>query len=106
MSTLNVLLVALGSAGDVFPFLALGQGLRALGHRVTLLTNSHFEGLVRRTALDFVELGDEADYQSITNDPTLWSPIQGIRRVAKWLILGYMHGRSRYCGIGTAPETL
>jgi len=89
-STLNVLLVALGSAGDVFPFLGLGQRLRAHGHQVTLLTNSHFEGLVRQAGLEFVELGTEADYQSITSDPRLWSPVHGIRRVAKWLILRYM----------------
>ena len=44
---LNVLLVALGFAGDVFPFLGVGRHLRALGHQVTLLTNSHFERACR-----------------------------------------------------------
>ena len=87
---MNVLLIALGSSGDVFPFLGLGQGLRALGHQVTLLTNSHFEELVRRVGLDFVELGNEADYQSITGDKNLWRPVHGIRRVARSLILNNM----------------
>jgi rhamnosyltransferase subunit B len=87
---LNVLFVALGSAGDVFPFIGLGQNLQALGHQVTLLTNSHFEGLIGRAGLEFVELSTEADYQAITNDPMLWSPIHGIRSVARWLILRNM----------------
>ena len=87
---MNVLFVALGSAGDVFPFIGLGQNLQALGHQVTLLTNSHFEGLIGRAGLEFVELSTEADYQAITTDPMLWSPIHGIRSVARWLILRNM----------------
>ncbi len=88
---MNVLLVALGSAGDVFPFLGVGRALLARGHRVTLLTNSHFEPVVRQAGLEFVELGTEDDYQSITRDPMLWSPLPGIRLVAEGLILRNMH---------------
>ena len=40
--------------------------------------------------LDFVELGTEADYQSITEDPSLWSPITGARLIADGLILRNM----------------
>ena len=39
------------------------------GHQVTLLANSHFEAIIRESELDFVELGTEADYQSITREP-------------------------------------
>jgi UDP:flavonoid glycosyltransferase YjiC (YdhE family) len=87
---LNVLLVALGSAGDVFPFLGLGRGLLARGHQVTLLANDHFEATIRRAGLEFAQLGTEAEYHAVTSDPMLWSPIHGIRCVAKWLILRYM----------------
>jgi rhamnosyltransferase subunit B len=87
---LNVLLVALGSSGDVFPFLGLGRALRARGHHVTLLANSHFESITRQSELDFVELGSEADYQSITENPSLWKPIPGVRLIADGLILRNM----------------
>ena len=87
---MNVLLVALGSSGDVFPFVGLGRALRARGHQVTLLANSHFETVIRNAELDFVELGTEADYQSITENPSLWNPLPGIRLVAEELILRNM----------------
>ena len=85
-----MLLVALGSSGDVFPFLGLGRALRARGHQVTLLANSHFESITRQSELDFVELGSEADYQSITENPSLWKPIPGVRLIADGLILRNM----------------
>jgi rhamnosyltransferase subunit B len=87
---LNVLLVALGSSGDVFPFLGLGRALRARGHQVTLLANAHFESITRQSELDFVELGSEADYQSITEHHSLWKPIPGVRLIADGLILRNM----------------
>ena len=36
---MKVLLPTLGSAGDVHPFLAIGQTLRARGHVVEIITN-------------------------------------------------------------------
>ncbi len=87
---MNVLLVALGSTGDVLPFVGLGRALRARGHQVTLLANAHFEALIRQAALDFIQLGTEAEYQAITRDPLLWTPIHGVRLIAKGLILDNM----------------
>jgi hypothetical protein len=40
--TVNAVNTALGSGGDVFPFIALGQVLRERGHTVALLANPHF----------------------------------------------------------------
>ncbi len=87
---MNVLLIAIGSSGDVFPFLGLGRALRGRGHRVTLLANSHFETAIRQRGLDFVELGTEADYQSLTLEASLWNPISGARLIAGNLILSNM----------------
>ncbi len=87
---MNVLLIAIGSSGDVFPFLGLGRALLGRGHRVTLLANSHFETAIRQRGLDYVELGTEADFQSITLEPSLWNPIAGARLIAGGLILSNM----------------
>jgi rhamnosyltransferase subunit B len=90
LALLNVLLVALGSSGDVFPYIGLGRALRARGHRVTLLANSHFEPVIRSSQLDYVELGTEADYRSITENPSLWNPISGARLIVEGLVLRNM----------------
>jgi UDP:flavonoid glycosyltransferase YjiC (YdhE family) len=84
---MTVLLVALGSAGDVYPLVALGLALRARGHRVALLSNGHFELLSRRVSLEFHEVAPATDYHSIVEKPHLWEPISGFRLVVEWLVL-------------------
>ncbi|MEO6810491.1 MAG: glycosyltransferase [Isosphaeraceae bacterium] len=87
---MNILLVPIGSHGDVHPFVGLGSALRDRGHRVTVLTNSHFGPLIGRAELDFVALGSEDDYQQAISDPKLWEPIEGFKRVVEWGILRQM----------------
>jgi UDP:flavonoid glycosyltransferase YjiC (YdhE family) len=83
----NVVLIALGSAGDVHPFLALGQGLQARGHRVTLLTNDHFAGAVHSAGLEFTELGTAAEYCAVIERPEVWDPIRCVRPIVDWVVL-------------------
>lgn len=56
---MDVLLATTGSAGDVYPFLALGQALRARGHQISLLAPAEFQGLSRRLGIDFAALERE-----------------------------------------------
>jgi rhamnosyltransferase subunit B len=84
---MNALLVALGSAGDVYPFIGLGLRLRARGHSVTLLANGHFEPAARRVGIDFEELGPAAEYRSLVERPELWKPISALRLAAEWLVV-------------------
>jgi sterol 3beta-glucosyltransferase len=53
----NLAIIASGSRGDVQPYIALGTGLKALGHKVTVLSNENFEALVREAGLDFASTG-------------------------------------------------
>jgi UDP:flavonoid glycosyltransferase YjiC (YdhE family) len=61
----DILLCAIGSAGDAYPFLGLGLGLRKRGYRVTLITSQFFEIHTRDAGLEFFGLGSAEDYQSI-----------------------------------------
>ncbi len=82
---MNVLLVPVGSAGDVHPFVGLGLALRARGHHVRVITNAHFEALVRRVGLEFVELGT-AEHARAIEDPDLWHPIKGFTLLAQAMV--------------------
>ncbi len=53
---MNCVLVCPGTAGDVHPFLGLGQALRRRGHRVTVLAYGPFEEAVRAGGLAFAHL--------------------------------------------------
>jgi sterol 3beta-glucosyltransferase len=50
---MRIAIIALGSRGDVQPYIALGKGLKAAGHQVRLLTHENFEQLVDSHGLEF-----------------------------------------------------
>jgi UDP:flavonoid glycosyltransferase YjiC (YdhE family) len=50
---MRIAIIAMGSRGDVQPYVALGKGLKAAGHFVRMLTHENFEGLVNSYGLEF-----------------------------------------------------
>ena len=97
---MKILLVPIGSAGDVHPFVGLGTALRDRGHQVTLVTNGYFESLVRRVGLDFVPVGTAEEFHAVTGDPDLWDRDKGLGVVARATLRGtpYLYDiiRDRY----------
>jgi UDP:flavonoid glycosyltransferase YjiC (YdhE family) len=53
---LRIVILTLGTRGDVQPYIALGRGLQARGHVVTLATTIEFETLVGAHGLRFARL--------------------------------------------------
>lgn len=66
-----VLLVTLGSGGDVHPFIAIGQELQARGVPVMLVTNPYFERAVTSAGVPFSPLGTTEEYQQAIAHPDL-----------------------------------
>lgn len=50
---MRIAIIALGTRGDVQPYIALGRGLQAAGHPVRLLTHDNFAPLVQAYGLEF-----------------------------------------------------
>jgi sterol 3beta-glucosyltransferase len=50
---MNILILTVGTRGDVQPYVALGAGLRAVGHQITLATLEAFRPLASEHALGF-----------------------------------------------------
>jgi rhamnosyltransferase subunit B len=73
----HFLLFAMGSAGDVHPFVGLGQTLRRRGHQVTIATSGYFRPLVERVGLGFEEIISADEYLGLIGDPDLWHPTRG-----------------------------
>ncbi len=53
----HIVLVAVGSRGDVQPYVALGKGLQAAGHHVALATHLEFKAFVQAHDLEFRPIG-------------------------------------------------
>jgi sterol 3beta-glucosyltransferase len=56
LRTMRITIPTTGSRGDVQPYVALGVGLKARGHKVCLATHADFEGFIRSHGLDFHSL--------------------------------------------------
>jgi UDP:flavonoid glycosyltransferase YjiC (YdhE family) len=65
---MRVLIVTLGSRGDVQPYLALGQGLQAAGHQVKVATHSNFRAFVEEHGLLYAPI--QADMQELMSTDT------------------------------------
>jgi UDP:flavonoid glycosyltransferase YjiC (YdhE family) len=86
----KILLIPLGSHGDVHPFVGLGLALRGRGHDVTVITLGYFEKLVRSAGLGFVPLPMAEDFEEGLKDPDLWNPRRGFELVVRKSVLPYL----------------
>ncbi|QDT98220.1 glycosyltransferase [Gimesia aquarii] len=56
---MNILIITVGTQGDVQPYVALGKGLKASGHSVTVCTCAYFESFVTAHGLDYAFMNDD-----------------------------------------------
>jgi len=57
----RIVLTTLGSLGDLHPYLALGIGLRARGHRVALATHEYYRAKIASEGIEFFPVRPDAD---------------------------------------------
>jgi sterol 3beta-glucosyltransferase len=55
----NILILTVGTRGDVQPYIALGKGLAARGHAVSICTSVNFSSFVNDYGLGYAHLNDD-----------------------------------------------
>jgi sterol 3beta-glucosyltransferase len=88
---LNVFIFTLGTRGDVQPYVALGCGLKAASHRVTVCTSARFTGFITAHGLESSRFNDEfmvlvesaAGRDAIENTTNLWQLFKTARKLMK-----------------------
>jgi rhamnosyltransferase subunit B len=78
---MRLLLITLGSHGDVHPFVGIAQALKRRGHNVAVMTNPHFGPLVERAGIAFEPVGSVETFNRGLDDPDVWHPHKGPARV-------------------------
>jgi rhamnosyltransferase subunit B len=78
---MNVILVALGSHGDVHPFVGIGMELRRRGHRVRIIAYAHFERLIAGAGLELVSCGTAEEFKRVASDPRAWKRFRGMQTI-------------------------
>ncbi len=83
---MTILILAVGSYGDVLPLVGMARQLQRRGHTVTVFTSAHFTELVHKAEVEFVAMGTAEDYDTMANNPELWHPHKGWRLIMKRLV--------------------
>jgi sterol 3beta-glucosyltransferase len=95
---MNILILALGSRGDVLPYASLGEALRLSGHRVRIVTFQFYQDLVDKAGLEIIPIpGDAlgilqqaADGLLTASKPSLANPLELART---WKALRRSYGQ-------------
>ncbi len=86
----RILFPTLGSAGDVFPLITLSCFLQERGHDCTIIASPVFENMVHASGVNFIALGNEDQYEQLTQDPRLWDASQAFRVVVEKGIIPFL----------------
>jgi rhamnosyltransferase subunit B len=70
----RVILLPVGSHGDVHPFAAIGQALKRRGHDITMITAEPFRTVAESNGFEFVPMLTDQEYRDLMNHPDLWNP--------------------------------
>ena len=81
---MHVILVTMGTDGDVFPYVGLGATLRSRGHRVTFAGPEPYHAMTLQNGLQFSCLVSQTDTEEFLNSPDLWHPVKSGIHAARW----------------------
>lgn len=82
---MKALLMPVGSAGDVHPYLAVGAALKERGHDVTVVANPYFASRVEMAGLNLRPCGTVDHYDAATRHPELWHERKATRVISALL---------------------
>jgi len=82
----RVVIVALGSGGDVYPMMALGAPLVARGHQVHFVSSPHFAVRARAAGFTFHACATEEDERRALQSTDLWKPVTGFRLLLQGIL--------------------
>jgi rhamnosyltransferase subunit B len=77
-TSLKVVLITKGTAGDLVPFLALGKALVTRGRKVTLVSHCFYKETAEQLGLQFVSLDTPKEFDAFVADGPLLETPQGL----------------------------
>jgi len=82
--SMHVILVSVGTDGDIFPYVGLGAKMRARGHQVTLVASASYGPLASAHGLAFHALVSVEENQELFGHPDVWNPWKTAPLAARW----------------------
>ncbi|MDR4305276.1 glycosyltransferase family 1 protein [Chelatococcus sambhunathii] len=78
---MRILVVSLGTYGDVLPFIGLAAEMRRRGHDVTLGGAERFRAASERAGVPFSTVMSDTQYAEVFEHPSFWRPVAGALRL-------------------------
>ena len=69
---MRIVILTIGSRGDVQPYVALGRGLQKAGHTVTLATHSQYSEITSGNGIHFAPIGGNAKQMLESQSGQAW----------------------------------
>lgn len=82
---MKIIVLALGSDGDINPMIAVAKKMQAKGHEVEFLASGYFEEKAKAANLIFISIGERALYEKALKQKGIWHPYFAFD--AMWKIL-------------------
>ena len=83
---MRITFLALGSRGDIQPYVALGEALLAAGHRVSFVCTTNFKNLVEEQGINFYPIPGDAERLVKDNVASVSALMWAFRNIARGLI--------------------
>src|SRR5947209_16660943 len=81
---MRVILISIGTDGDIFPYVGLGAALLSRGHSITLAASEEYEPLAQAHGFEFRALVSTAENHELFDHPDFWNPFKTARLSARW----------------------
>lgn len=112
----RIIIISKGSAGDIHPYVGIGQALLERGNEVFFIANDYFKGTIEEAGLQFASMGTRDEYELLQEDPRAQHPRKSFQFLVEEVFLGkvernfsiienlYKRGESVVLAHPTAPE--
>lgn len=83
----HIIVAALGSKGDFFPFLAVAKEMQQRGYKCTILSHEPYMKYAEGEGVSFKAIMNQRDSDRLLRNPDLWKATKGLEVIFKHAIL-------------------
>lgn len=87
---MNIILITLGSRGDINPFICLGSALKKRGHAVTIISSEIYDEIITAAGLNFISCSSSVDYNNFINNSDAYDIQKHFNVIVNYLAINPM----------------
>lgn len=93
---MRLLFLPVGSHGDIHPYIAIAQALKARGHESVIVTNPYYQRVIEDAGVAFRGLGERVDLAKAAQTPGAMSGFMGPIKLMRRLVIPEIPNAARH----------